>query len=379
MSTDSQKIHSLDEDEDDEEEENGEDPLKNFNLVTEEIPGFPSFTFGKYFEKRCDLEHEFRKLINTVEENGNEILYFYESSEEKNESKTRIKEFLDTLDNTVVELIQTFQLPAKIDLIKRFYSNNNLQEYQDLIQRDFYPEVENIPTEFSTNDTLDLQELFQDFNPTKNKGQINFEKFKPINPPDNLSTQFPDENTREDDLYKYDKYLCVVNSILSIRKLQEFSSKYNKNDEEYNRQEELLTKEALSKLDPDEVSKARKILLKSKKTNKLTYPTGDLTKDIDLLKQQINKLEKSQNKIKQKYKNLQDENNELKKTNSQLNKEIEEISQNKKSIETSYNKLNKEFKKLQESNEKLNIQIKGLEGNKKELQESIEQLKLQIK
>ncbi|KAK8878083.1 hypothetical protein M9Y10_004846 [Tritrichomonas musculus] len=373
-----------------EEEEEMEDPLKNFNFVTDSVPDIPMFTFGKYFEKRCDSEQEFRKTINSVEENGNELLYLFQEEPNKEEAKRSLKELIEKLRNTTKELLSTFQIPNKRLIIQSFYEHVKLKECQELIEREFYPIVKTIPNEIPTTDEFDSSSLFGDFDPNKTDGNIDFDTFKPIEPPEELDQKYE----HKERLPEYDKYVSVVNTIISINTLNKFKDKYEKNDSEYSKQEEVLTKEALSKLDDTKVQSARKQLRKIIKSRMKEQSTPDDSTDtsesvnklINKLKKDKSRLMKENNKLSQQVIELEKYKQELDDLRDKDANKIYQLENKIDHIEKLYNKSKDDIKRLKESLKKLkeypikvdelNLQLAEKERVINELTNEINELKI---
>lgn len=299
-----------------------------------------------------DEEEEFRKIINSVVENGNEILYLFQENKYKEAARQEIEEFINQLENTTKSLLQVSNHQEKDPIIKSFYKEIELTRYQEMIKNEFYPIVERIPNEFPTTKELDIDSLFQDFDPTKNGGNIDFDSFKMIEPPEEFDNIIKNEEERN----KYDKYVSIVNMIISIINLEKFKSIYEKNESEYNQQEEHLTKDALSKLDPTKVDQARRTVRKIKRCAddaKLIYKNK-----VQTLLNNIRKLHHLKGEDDSAISSLQKKTNLLEAENAKYK---EKIIQCRKIIQ--FNEAYKQkINKLNDDHQEMAMRIQRLEG-----------------
>lgn len=181
----------------------------------------PSFIFGKYFEKRSDLV--FRRIIDLIEETWNEISYLFQ--DQQIESKSIINEFLETLKKAVISLLQVFNTSDKNNIINEFYDKTDVMQYQQIFINEFYPLVKKIPENFLQSQNVDYQILFEDLGLEKKNYKIDFDTIKYIEIPENIDKMIQDEESKN----QYDKFVSIVNIIVSIRQLNEFQKEYNEN------------------------------------------------------------------------------------------------------------------------------------------------------
>ncbi|KAK8838651.1 beta-1,3-glucan linked protein [Tritrichomonas musculus] len=315
--------------------ENKVNLLTNLNLLTEQIPNFPSFKFGKCFEKRSDLEHKFRSYLGDIEEEGKEVLFLFQNEQAEKAIAKKIAELLDLTKITIIRLLQTFDLSEKADIIRNFYQSTNLNEYRDFILQNIYPSVQDIPKKILPIIDMNKKEslgsdFFGDFAPKSNDEPINFEDATKITRPKNYFKNLDAQTVDE-----YDKFVPVVNLIIVLKELDEFKDEFSDSISSIIQQEKTLSTREMRNLDQHKVVIAKK------------YLSGDHSFFIE----EYQKMIVENCRMKQEY---EDEIQALKESVTGQEEKIQSLSEINKSNEDVIESLKEQIENLEKEIQKLN-------------------------
>lgn len=188
--------------------------------------------FAKYDNKRFENENEFRKLVSLYEDYSNEISFLYQNDKKKEMVKEHILQLQNSFNDTLKKLLPTLMQQDKIKVINEFYTKNDLHQFQELMIKNLYNPIHKIPKEFQN---IDTKSYFQDFDPSLNKTDINFGNVKYIQPPKNY-----DHKLEPEMIDKYDKFVAIVNLIITIQKLIDFKTKFDQQNKLFASEEKKL-------------------------------------------------------------------------------------------------------------------------------------------
>lgn len=198
---------------------------------------FPSIIIQKIYEKSNSLQVTFRKTLHSSMEYVTEFLFLYQNNIEKELNDLISKKTL-LFDKTIKELLEMQMAPVseKLDFINNFYENNieMLEKIKSIMQEQYYPPIKNTNLDFShLENKISQKSLFQDFYIKEQGKEIDINTAKMIKPPDNYGYYL-----NEEECTKYDKFVSVVNIIISLRDLINAYPQFNESRESLKQKEE---------------------------------------------------------------------------------------------------------------------------------------------
>lgn len=315
----------------------------------------PSYVNGKDYEKSLYLHDSFRLFINSTRKNIIELIYLFQNDLDNN-INDQLNDILSIFDNCISDLVKNYPVKSKFSIIQNFYTNNTkkLETLKDLISKQIYPKVKNLCSSFS-NENVDSESLFQEFYCKNKEISINFETVKIIDPPNYYDTQLS-----ESECENYDKFVAVVNTIICLREIINFSADFNKKRKEFKDKEKATIEQEkqdyLQKFieTNDKLSKAQKDLKTAnaeiRNLKKIREQLNDLT---DELNEEKEELKGKNDKLTEENDKLKEENEELMRQNQIMKEKYENLESRMKETECT-----QEMKNLKDENEKLKIQIK---------------------